>query len=249
MGKIIIANWKMNPQNEKNAVKLACQSDFLNVVIAPPFPFFGAVKKVLKKAKLGAQDMFWEEQGAYTGEISPRMLKKLGAHYVIIGHSERRALGETDTIVNKKVVAALKTGLKVILCIGEPRQVRNKGLTAVKNFISKQFKADLKGLNLKSYNSKLTIAYEPVWAVSLGRYDKHGKSDTPENAGYMIQWIKKFLNSRFLIRNSMVLYGGSVNLKNAKSFLGLEGIDGALVGGASLRINEFKKIIRISQSN
>ena len=123
MKKIIIANWKMNPFEEQKALNLARAIDKENIIIAPPFVFLSSISKILKKASLAAQDVFWAESGAYTGEISSQMLKNLGVKYVIVGHSERRIyLKETDEMINKKIIAALCAGLKVILCIGEPSQ-------------------------------------------------------------------------------------------------------------------------------
>lgn len=231
----------MNPATVREAIKLARSTDKKGVVICPPFVFLPEVKKILKRASLGAQDVFWEEKGPFTGEVSAAMLKGLGVKYVIVGHSERRRwLKETDEIINKKVKAALKTGLKVILCVGEPLAVRRKGLTAAKRFVADQLKEDLVGLHSKFYilNSRLIVAYEPIWAIGTGRADK------PRDTAEMVQFIKQFLHSTFYILNSKVLYGGSVNSQNAEKFLQLKEIDGALVGGASLKAEEFNKIIR-----
>ncbi len=245
MKKLIIANWKMNPASEKEAVKLAAKTEKgalksgNDVVIAPPFPFLASVKKVLKKAKLGAQDDFWENQGAYTGEISPAMLKSFGVKYVIAGHSERRRLGETDDAINKKVKASLKIGLKPVLCVGEPLEVRKKGLAAAKNFVKGQLKKDLKGVS----QSGLIVAYEPVWAIST---NKGAKPDKPEDSLEMIRFIKAFLRKERKMKPA-VLYGGSVTSKNAESFIQYQDINGALVGGASLKSEEFIKIIKSSK--
>src|SRR3989338_10621063 len=122
MRKIIIANWKMNPDSAERATKLAEESDIEGLVICPSFPFLKAAGKVIKKAKLGAQDLFWEEEGPYTGEVSGVQLKDIGVEYVIIGHSERRKLGETDEMAAKKIAAAVKTGLTPILCVGESKK-------------------------------------------------------------------------------------------------------------------------------
>ncbi len=240
MNKIIIANWKLNPLTEKDAVRLATASDVSGVVICPPFPFLEKVHGALKKAALGAQDIFWESSGAYTGEVSAPMLKNFGVSYVIIGHSERRALGETDSDINKKVKAALVAGLKVILCVGEPWAIKKKGLAAAKNFVAGQIKKDLAGLKSLVINHKsLTIAYEPIWAIGTGKNDK------PENTAEMVKFIKKLLVSSHKSKVS-VLYGGSVNAKNIADFLERGCVDGALVGGASLKPAEFKKIMKIA---
>jgi len=233
----------MNPQSEVQARALAKASDFLNVIICPPFPFLSAVGDVIKKAKLGAQDVFWFVKGPYTGGVSPQMLKSLSVSYVIIGHSERRSyLSETDEMINKKVKAALKAGLKVILCVGEHWSVRKKGLAPAKNFVKKQLEKDLIGTtNYKLQTKNLIVAYEPVWAIST---TKGSVVDKPEDAMTMARFIKKILFSRFHFLNSKVLYGGSVTSKNAVAFLSQPFIDGALVGGASLKPTEFKKIVK-----
>ncbi len=221
------------------------------LVVCPPFVYLEALKnlstKKLKHLKLGAQDCFWENSsiggGAYTGEVSPKMLKSAGVEYVIIGHSERRKyLDETDEMINKKVLVALKIGLKVVLCIGENLAIRKRGINAVKNFIKEQLRKDLKNLSLNSkssiLNSKLIIAYEPIWAIGTGKACKS------EDALEIIKFIKQTLNSKFLILNSKVLYGGSVNGKNITDFVKYKDIDGVLVGGASLKPKEVSEIIK-----
>jgi len=254
--KLPIANWKLNPTTLKEAIKLARETDKNGAVICPPFIFLLDVKKVLKRASLGAQDVFWEEEGPYTGEVSPAMLKSFGVKYVIIGHSERRRwLNETDEMVNKKVKAALEAGLKVILCVGEQLAVRKRGLSVAKNFVKSQLQKGLKGVReIKNWKlsagggsafggktRNLIIAYEPIWAIGTGRADK------PKDTAEMAKFIKNLLRSKFYILNSMVLYGGSVNSQNAANFLKLKEIDGALVGGASLRPNEFNEIIKLAK--
>jgi triosephosphate isomerase len=240
MKKIIIANWKMNPQTLRGAIKLAKASDKKNVVIAPPFVFTEEIGKMLKKAKLGAQDVFWKDSGAYTGEVSWRELKRLGVAYVIIGHSERRALGENDSVVNKKLRVVLTHGFKVILCVGEKWGVRKRGVAAAKHFVVSQLKKDLEGVvGSKLRVSGLMIAYEPVWAIGTG------KNDVPESASEMAQFIKELLTTHYKLQTARVLYGGSVKVRNAKQFLGVRNIDGLLVGGASLKAEEFKKIINL----
>lgn len=242
--KIVVANWKMNfpglgpwrgfrpPKN-------------VEVVICPPFPYLSDIRHRISDIghpksdiRLGAQDVFWERSGPYTGEVSPEMLKNSGASYVIVGHSERRRwLHETDKMINKKIKAALGAGLKAILCVGEPLAVRRKGVKAVENFVKDQLAKDLGSLHSKSHilNSRLIVAYEPVWAIGTGRSDK------PSDALLMAKFIKNILHSK-------VLYGGSVNGKGARSFLQYKEIDGALVGGASLKAGEFKKIVKISSN-
>ncbi len=227
MKKILFANWKMNPLSEQEAVKLARASDFKNAVIIPPFVFLKSVKNVLKNASLGAQDTFFEEKGAFTGEVSPMMLKKLGVRYVIVGHSERRRLGESDEMIAKKVKAGIHAGLKVILCVGEPLSVYKKGKRAMEEFIKKQ-------LRFIKDKKNLIVAYEPIWAVGTG------KNADPEDAVHMAQFIKNIVSVP-------VLYGGSTNSKNAKSFLEKKEIAGFLIGGASLNGKEFQKMINVAE--
>jgi triosephosphate isomerase (TIM) len=242
MKKLIIANWKMNPATEKEAVRLARSEDFKNVVIAPPFPYLSAVKRVLKKSALGAQDVFWEKDGAYTGGVSAGQLKKMGVKYVIIGHSERRSLGETDEIINKKVKTALKEGLKVILCVGEPKRGagnRKQELKKAKSYIRRQLQKDIKGISKnKDQMSNIIVAYEPIWAIGTGRADK------PNKTVEMVEFIKRLMVISYKLRIK-VLYGGSVKARNAARFLGQMEIDGALVGGASLKPAEFRKIVAV----
>lgn len=242
MRKLIIANWKMNPGGIKEAVKLAGASDFKGAVIAPPYVFIPAVKAVLKKAALGAQDAFWEESGAYTGEISPGTLKKMGVGYVVIGHSERRRrLSETDEMINKKLLASLKSGLKVILCVGEDKSIRKKGFSAAKNFVRNQLKKNLRGVKSSVISHRsLVIAYEPIWAIGTGRPAR------PRDAVLMHAFIKKFLASKPYVLRPRIVYGGSVNSGNIGSFLANPEVEGALVGGASLNASEFRKILKIA---
>jgi len=256
--KLIVFNWKMNPTSLEEAKKLFAliltpKTSALpagrynlkpNLVICPPFiysPIFSSVSGHQSSVKLGAQDSFWENSGAYTGEISAAMLKNLGVKYVIVGHSERRNyLGETDEMINKKVKAALGAGLKVILCVGESLKIRKKAKKVIKNFIKNQLQKDLKGLSrVKSQKSNVIVAYEPRWAIGTGNYCQ------PEDALEIIKFIKNFLNSKFIIHNSRVLYGGSVTGKNIKEYLKFKEIDGVLVGGASVNQKELKRILNI----
>jgi triosephosphate isomerase len=259
MKKIIAFNWKMNLPI-LSAWSAAIKSSTppllkkgrgrIELIVCPPFTHIEKIVGLLKKTgiKIGAQDVFWENPpaggGAYTGEISPKMLKDLGVEYVIIGHSERRQyMGETDGMINKKIKASLSAGLKVILCVGETLSIRKKGKKAVENFIKKQLVADLKNSEFLIHNSKLRnhfiVAYEPIWAIGTG------VACSPEDAAETIRFIKNFLNSKFSILNSYILYGGSVNSQNIKSFVELKEIGGALVGGASLKKDEIKKIIKL----
>lgn len=235
MSKIIVANWKMNPMSSDEAVALAKASDEENLIIAPPFPFLAAVAAVLKQAKLGAQDLFWENQGAYTGEISGSQLAQIGVQYVIVGHSERRGhLGETDEMVTKKFLAALKNNLTPILCVGETKAEREAGET--REILNQQ----LKFMARIPKDTVCIVAYEPVWAIGTGMADK--PADTIE----IIAMIRKNLEN---IKNLRIIYGGSVTSANAESFFKHKEIEGALVGGASLKPEEIKKIVKITNQN
>ena len=240
--KLIAANWKENPKTEARALELfravasGKNARGVDVVLCPPFIYLEEVRHAFGKLKkghglaLGAQDAFWEEKGAFTSEVGPKMLRALGIRYVIIGHSERRKwMKETDRMVNKKVKLALADGLRVILCVGEPLAVRKKGIAAARKHVANQLKLDLKGVK-GAGGGRLTVAYEPIWAIGTGRYDR------PEDAAAMAEWIRKIAHSR-------VLYGGSVTSKNIADYVQYKSIDGALVGGASLKASEFKKII------
>lgn len=242
MKKLLIANWKANPDAPGRAARLAKQIERgaarakkTDVVIAPPFVFLSAVAPALRHAKLGAQDLFWEDTGPYTGEVSWHQLRHFRTAYAIIGHSERRRLvGETDGMVNKKILAALRAGIMPVLCIGESKETRRKGVAAAKRFVESQLKKDLAGVHARS----LVVAYEPIWAIGTGI------PDSPASAGDMIEFIRRFLAKRRIA--ARILYGGSVTAENARGFLDHKGIDGALVGGASLKEKEFNIIITIA---
>lgn len=268
--KLIAFNWKMNPQSLAEAKQLLAQvkgerlkakGNKFDLVICPPFTHLSLIAGLINKTrvKLGAQNVFWENpkgkqasyrisSGAYTGEISPQMLKNLGVEYVIIGHSERRKyLNETNEMINKKVLAALKAELKVILCVGEPIR-RGKGKEESKKkaqkFIKTQLQKDLKNLSpIHFLPSSLIIAYEPIWAISTTK--KH-KLENPQDAIEMSIFIKKMLQvSSFKFHDMKVLYGGSVDSKDILDFIKHKEIDGALVGHASVKKEEVKKIVKI----
>ena len=254
MKKLIIANWKMNPSTIKEANKLfdsllavKNNDSKIEVVVAPPFVYLNnLITKKLKNLKLASQDVFWEEKGAYTGEISPKMLKDLGVDYAIIGHSERRKYAvETDEMINKKVIAALKGGLKAILCVGEPLEVRKKGKKDAMDFVKNQLQKDLKNvfsLPINQLTNKLIVAYEPIWSISSSGT---GFVCSPDDALEMVKYIKKLLTTNYQLLTPRVLYGGSVESKNIQGFLKHNEIDGALVGGASINAKEFKKIVEL----
>lgn len=188
--------------------------------------------------KVGAQNMHWEEKGAYTGEISGDMLSKMGVEYVIIGHSERRAyFAETDATVNKKIKSALSYNLKPIVCVGESLEQRETGVA--KEIITKQTELALEGIDSKDLE-KIIIAYEPIWAIGTG------KTATKEDANESIKWIREKIVEKYgqqVADGVIIQYGGSVKSSNAKELFEMSDIDGGLVGGASLDAEEFAKIV------
>lgn len=210
------------------------------IIICPNYTILYQLSKVFENTelKLGSQNMYYEEKGAYTGEISPVFLKDAGVTHVIIGHSERRhVFGEDDESINKKIKTAIEYGLNPILCVGEVLLEREKGITL--EVIKEQIEKGL--LNLKEESLKnLIIAYEPVWAIGTG------KTATKEDANEVIGYIRKLLKDSFsenLGSKTRILYGGSVKPSNIKELMGMSEIDGVLVGGASLKADEFAKII------
>jgi triosephosphate isomerase len=245
---IIGGNWKMNlgtPKESKLMVKklipLVKNIRNIDIVIAAPFTVLTTLRGILKKTniKLGAQNMYFEENGAYTGEISPKFLKDIGIEYVILGHSERRDLfDESDELINRKLKKAISLDLKPIVCIGEHLKEREEGQT--KEIIEYQFNETFKGLS-KQEILKSVIAYEPIWAIGTG------KTATPEQAEEIHIFIRELLKIKFDIEtadNLRIQYGGSINPNNAKELFNKENIDGGLVGGASLRSDSFFKIIK-----
>ena len=249
--KIIIGNWKMNPISLKDAEKLF--SDVAKsvsgikkteVVICPPFLYLEKLKKIrTSKVSLGAQDAFWQDVGAYTGEVSPDMLYNLGVRYVILGHSERRALGENNSEVNKKIKASLSAGLRPILCVGE--SVRDDSHSYF-NLVKTQLVECLEGIQ-KTSISKIIIAYEPIWAISS---TANRKDATSADSREMAIFIRKILADKFSSEASKtrVIYGGSANEKDALDFLQNGGGDGLLPGRASLDAKKFIEIIKIAES-
>ncbi|MDP3710556.1 MAG: triose-phosphate isomerase [bacterium] len=248
MKTLIIANWKSNPQTAKDAVALALAVDFgiqkykkVDVVVASPFLFISQVKDVLKSSKLGAQNSFWSG-GAYTGEVSPEQLKNIGVEYCIVGHSERRGyLGETDGEINKKVKALLKNKLKVILCVGEKERVGKD----IPEIVGEQLKKSLDGVK-SSEVLNLIVAYEPVWAIST---NPGARPDTPANAFQAMLYIRRILTDIYGKPTAVkikIIYGGSVNSQNISGFLKEGRMEGALVGGASLKAEEFVEVVKIA---
>ncbi|MCX6788732.1 MAG: triose-phosphate isomerase [Candidatus Jorgensenbacteria bacterium] len=242
MKKLLIANWKMKPKTLKEAIVLAKLSDDKDIYLAPPYIFLQSIKNVLKKATIGAQDLFQENPpkgGAFTGAVSAAMLKSIGIGFVILGHSERRALGETDVIISKKIAIACESKITPVLCVGESEGIRKKGIEEAMRFVAEQIKNDVS--SIPKTVKKMIVAYEPIWAIGTGN------NDTPESASQMARHIKKILSDQYSIK-AKVLYGGSVNSKNISEFAKESDIDGFLVGGASADPKEFKTIIKIIKS-
>lgn len=241
--KIIAGNWKMNmlpneamsfiTELEPYAKNAKCE-----IILCVPYTdlFYSLLTAQNTNIKIGAQNMHWEEKGAYTGEVSPNMLKCINVEYVIIGHSERRQyFAETDETVNKKIKSALNHGLKPILCVGETLEQRENNMQDA--IISNQIKSALKGIESIE---NITIAYEPIWAIGTG------KVATKEDANNTIKIIRSTVKELYgdnVAQNVCILYGGSVKKENAKELFSTSDIDGALVGGASLKVDEFAKIL------
>jgi len=244
---MIAANWKMH-KTVPEAVALAKQlreafpeASDRDIVIAPPFTVLGAVGAVLKGSAvhLSAQNMHWEEKGAYTGEISPAMLIDTGCEFVILGHSERRTLfGESGEVVNRKMQAALRSGLRPIFCIGETLEERKSGATFT--ILEQQIKEGLNNIDSSDIR-QVAVAYEPVWAIGTG------ETATPDQAQEAHRFIRETLASTSgegYASRAVIMYGGSVNPGNIRSLMEQPDINGALVGGASLEFESFAGIIR-----
>ncbi len=259
MRKVIIAgNWKMNNtigesiSLVKELKKLVKDVEDREIVVCPPFTSLAAVGAELKGSniELGAQNMHFEKEGAFTGEISALMLKEAGVTYVIIGHSERRnVFNEDDELINKKISSALENGLKPIFCVGETLKERENGKT--KQVVKEQINKGLKGIVPNSSSKtqtiekkemkNLVIAYEPVWAIGTG------KNATPQQAEDIHLFIRELLKSMFddkTAENTTILYGGSVTPDNAADLISQDDVDGALVGGASLYAKKFERIVK-----
>ncbi len=243
---LIAGNWKMY-KNVSESVQTADRLKELirgaagvEVMIAPTFPALFRVSEALRGSliSIGAQNMHWEKEGAYTGEISASMLVAAGCNYVIIGHSERREyFGESDETVNKKIAAAVQTQLIPIMCIGESEKQREAGKTF--SVLDKQIKMGLKGLFADALQN-LVIAYEPIWAIGTG------KTATRDQAQEVHLFLRSKLNEmqgKSLAKGVRILYGGSVKPQNIAELMAMPDIDGALVGGASLDAETFSKIV------
>jgi triosephosphate isomerase len=244
---LIAGNWKMNGL-VRDARELAAglarelgRDGGPEVVVCPPFLALSAVREALDGApiRLGAQDLHWESKGAFTGEVSPPMLKDVGCTHVIIGHSERRhIMGETHEMVNRKAKALLAAGLTPVVCVGELLEERNMGVT--NEVVERQIAKGLDGLTADDA-ARLVLAYEPVWAIGTG------KTATPRQAQEVHRYVRKLVGQKFggpVAEAVRILYGGSVTPDNVKELMSEEDVDGALVGGASLKVDSFVRIAR-----
>ena len=248
----VAGNWKMNT-NLKSATELAAGLAQLmprdvpevEAAICPPFPFLSAVSAAISGSavKLGGQDCSFEEPGAFTGEVAAEMLLDVGCRYVILGHSERRQYhAETDSIVNRKVHMALKKGLHVILCVGEKLDENVSGAT--ETVLDRQMTGSLASVTPEDL-TKIVIAYEPVWAIGTG------KTATPQQAENSHVFLRQWVSNRYnppAAAALRILYGGSVKAANALELLQMPNVDGALVGNASLKVDQFWPIIEAGQT-
>lgn len=248
---LIAGNWKMNTTRQSGvalagelAGVAAKNEPGVEVLVCPPYPYLIPVAEKISDSavQLGAQDCYFESPGAFTGEVAVEMLKDCGCRYVILGHSERRhVLGETDGIINRKVRAAISGGLQVILCVGELLNERQAGQT--EEVLDRQMHGGLSGIS-EADAANLVIAYEPVWAIGTG------VTATPEQAESAHEHLRNWLATRYTPGFSArvrILYGGSVKADNAESLLGQANVDGALVGGASLKAGTFVPIIEAAR--
>lgn len=249
--KVIAGNWKMYKTNSEakdlvegliNNTKEIVKT---KMIVCPPFTALSVVSELAAGGSIhvGAQNMYWEEQGAFTGEISTEMIKSTGATYVIIGHSERRQFfGETDGTVNKKLKAALQSGLNPIVCIGESLEERESGVT--NDVVGNQVEKALAGISAEEMK-KIILAYEPIWAIGTG------KTASPDQAQEVHKFIRSTLTKLYnteIAEVIIVQYGGSVKPENANELLSQPDIDGALVGGACLKAESFAGIIKAAEN-
>ena len=248
--KIIAGNWKMNLDVTEGKLLVSSLVEQLqeiqacDVVFCPPFPLLVPISSLIQNTRFepGAQNLYWEDKGAYTGEVSANMLLSVGCKYVIIGHSERRKyFNETDDTVNLRVNKALHAGLIPIVCIGETLDDRQTDQT--KKVIHTQLQNGLQGFS-KEEISRMVLAYEPVWAIGTG------KNATPDQAVEVHQYIRQLLRQWFddqLAQSVRIQYGGSVTDTNANDLLSQADIDGALIGGASLKADQFSQIVQVGE--
>jgi len=250
--KIVAANWKMNMTQAESErfvdsfLRDIAEITDVDVVIIPPFTAIAKVSEALGRAnniKVGAQNMYWENSGAFTGEISAPLLRDLFVHYVVLGHSERRMLfGETDEMVNRKVRAALDAKLRPIVCVGETLEQRDKG--NVEKILSIQLRGSLAGLKPKELQETV-IAYEPVWAIGTGR---NATPQQAQEAHAFIRHILSDMSDEATAERVRIQYGGSVKPENAHELMSQPDIDGALVGGASLDPRSFAQIVKAAHA-
>ncbi|MFT5359751.1 MAG: triosephosphate isomerase [Candidatus Paceibacteria bacterium] len=252
--KLIIGNWKMNPETKSEAsrefkkIKTAAgKIQNVQTVVATPFVYLGLLSKDVSghRCVLGAQDMFWEESGSFTGEVSAPQLKSLGVSYVLLGHSEMRALGETDQNVAKKLRTAIKYSMNPVVCVGE--LTRGRGGEHYK-YVRDQVIGSLDGIPAAAL-PRIVIAYEPVWAISS---HKDAQVATPEDAEEMIIFIQKVLSEHYKLKRTpkmTFIYGGSSNSTNAEALLAKDVISGLLPGRASLDSQEFIKMLKIANES
>jgi triosephosphate isomerase len=250
MKRIVIGNWKMNPLTSKEAEKLfrevakgISRVKKTEVVVCPPIIYLEKLKKLSKKIHLGAQDAFWGEVGAFTGEVSGEMLYDSGVRHVILGHSERRALGETSSDINKKLKTVLNASLIPILCVGEKERDDKHAYFDV---VKMQIKECLSGIN-KSLLSKMIVAYEPVWSISSTPNRRDATAHDSLEMSIFIRRVLSDIATPEIANKIRIIYGGSVTERDAKDFLQNGGVDGVLVGRASLNAEKFTDIVNISE--
>lgn len=246
----IVGNWKMNPDNKTearkifNGVKKASQRKKSEIVICPPFPYLGifSSERLPKSLHLGAQNCFFKQRGSYTGEVSPKQLADLKTEYVIVGHSERRSMGESDETISKKVRALLDIGIKPIICIGESQRDKDGEYFQFLEFQLSSVFEEVKATELKS----VMVAYEPVWAI--------GKNEKEAITGHLLYeivvFVKRFLSKQYSKEKGFsvpILYGGSVSPLNAGDILKEGKVDGLLIGRQSLDSKSFSEIINLAE--
>jgi len=248
---LVAGNWKMFKtgseavETARALVELVADVTQVDIMIAPPFTALAQVSDVIRESRisLGAQNLYWEKEGAYTGEISPDMLVSAGCRHVIIGHSERRQyFNETDDTVNRKIGAALQSDLIPVFCVGESEKERETGITF--SVLDIQLQKGIEGFSSDDLD-RLIVAYEPVWAIGTG------KTATRDQAQEVHQFLREKLESRFgstLAKSIRILYGGSTKPDNISGLMEMPDVDGALVGGASLNAETFSGIVHFQVS-
>jgi triosephosphate isomerase len=245
MRPLIIANWKANPSTLTEAKSLLLRikkgldkKRKVDIVICPPFIFLSELRKIIgKRIKLGSQDVFWRE-GAFTGQVSARMLKDVGCRYAIVGHSEKRIMGETNRTVNKKITACLGQKVVPIFCIGETEEQKETGKTF--QILKTQIREGLENIS-RNQVEKIIIAYEPIWAIGTGENCAY---DEAMSISLLIKKILASLYNQQILKKVKIIYGGSVNFSTIEGYIKESTMNGVLVGGASLKVNEFIAILK-----